>query len=95
MQAKIIKYKLIINPLIRAKFKYLGMPLTNGSDIHIAINDSLNFRNPCYHSVHNLLPSIYKTIISSKWVDNIKIDFREMGWTGSIWLRIGTSGGLL
>jgi hypothetical protein len=30
------------------------------------------------------------------WVDNIKIDFREMMvWTGSIWLRIGTSGGLL
>jgi hypothetical protein len=29
-----------------------------------------------------------------RWVDNIKIDFR-MVWTGSIWLRIGTSGGLL
>jgi hypothetical protein len=30
-------------------------------------------------------------------VDNIKIDHREDGmvWTGSIWLRIGTSGGLL
>jgi hypothetical protein len=33
-------------------------------------------------------------------VDNIKIDLREIGWdgmvwTGSIWLRIGTSGGLL
>jgi hypothetical protein len=44
-----------------AKFKYLGMPLTNGSDIHKAINDRLNFRNPCYHSFQNLLPSIYKT----------------------------------
>jgi hypothetical protein len=33
-----------------------------------------------------------------KWVDNIKIDLREkdeMVYTGSIWLRIGTSGGLL
>jgi hypothetical protein len=35
-----------------------------------------------------------------RWVDNIKIDLREIGWdgmvwTGSIWLRIGTSGGLL
>jgi hypothetical protein len=35
-----------------------------------------------------------------RWVDNIKIDPREMGCdcvvrTGSIWLRIGTSGGLL
>jgi hypothetical protein len=27
-------------------------------------------------------------------VDNIKIDLREI-WTGSIWRRIGTSGGLL
>jgi hypothetical protein len=32
-----------------------------------------------------------------RWVDNIKIDLREMGmvWTGSISLRIGTGGGLL
>jgi hypothetical protein len=29
-----------------------------------------------------------------RWVDNIKIDLREI-WTGSIWRRIGTSGGLL
>jgi hypothetical protein len=33
-----------------------------------------------------------------KWVLNIKIDHREIGWniwTGLIWFRIGTSGGLL
>jgi hypothetical protein len=35
-----------------------------------------------------------------RWVDNIKMDLREIGWdgmvwTGLIWLRIGTSGGLL
>jgi hypothetical protein len=33
-----------------------------------------------------------------RWVDNIKIDLREtewVVWTGSIWLRIGTSGGFL
>jgi hypothetical protein len=33
-----------------------------------------------------------------RWVDNIKIDLGEIGWmvgTGSKWLRIGTSGGLL
>jgi hypothetical protein len=33
-----------------------------------------------------------------RWVDNIKIDLREIGWDGVdglIWLRIGTSGGLL
>jgi hypothetical protein len=28
-----------------------------------------------------------------RWVDNIEID--GMVWTGSNWLRIGTSGGLL
>jgi hypothetical protein len=33
-----------------------------------------------------------------RWVDNIKMDLREIGWDGMdrlIWLRIGTSGGLL
>jgi hypothetical protein len=30
-----------------------------------------------------------------RWVDNFKTDLREIGWDGSIWLRIGTSGGLL
>jgi hypothetical protein len=30
-----------------------------------------------------------------RWVHNIKMDLREMVWTGSVWLRIGTSGGLL
>jgi hypothetical protein len=33
-----------------------------------------------------------------RWVDNIKMDLREIKWDGGvglIWLRIGTSGGLL
>jgi hypothetical protein len=33
-----------------------------------------------------------------RWEDNIKMDLREVGWgswTGSIWHRIGTGGGLL
>jgi hypothetical protein len=34
-----------------------------------------------------------------RWEDNIKMDLQEVGWwgawTGSIWLRIGTGGGLL
>jgi hypothetical protein len=32
-----------------------------------------------------------------KWVDNIKIDLREVGWDGRdwIWLRIGTGGGVM
>jgi hypothetical protein len=31
----------------------------------------------------------------SRWEDNIKMDLEkwEGAWTGSIWLRIGTSGG--
>jgi hypothetical protein len=32
------------------------------------------------------------------WEDNIKMDLREVRWgpwTGLIWLRIGTGGGLL
>jgi hypothetical protein len=32
-----------------------------------------------------------------RWVDNIKVDFRQddMVWIGFVWLRIGSSGGLL
>jgi hypothetical protein len=35
-----------------------------------------------------------------RWANNIKMDIREiewdgMGWIGLIWLRIGTSGGIL
>jgi hypothetical protein len=33
-----------------------------------------------------------------RWKGNIKMDLREVGWgawTGSIWIRIGTGGGLL
>jgi hypothetical protein len=36
-------------------------------------------------------------IPTRRWVDNIKMDLRQdaMVWIGMIWLRIGTSGGLL
>jgi hypothetical protein len=30
-----------------------------------------------------------------RWEENIKMDFQDVRWTGSIWLRIGTDGGLL
>jgi hypothetical protein len=33
-----------------------------------------------------------------RWEDSIKMDLQEVGWgawTGLIWLRIGTGGGLL
>jgi hypothetical protein len=33
--------------------------------------------------------------LECRWVDNIKMYLREIGWTGLMWLRIGTSGGLL
>jgi hypothetical protein len=56
-----------------AKFKYLGMILTNQNDIHDEIKSRLNSENACYHSVQNLLSScfisknlkikIYKTVI--------------------------------
>jgi hypothetical protein len=29
------------------------------------------------------------------WVDNIKMDLREIEWDVMDWLRIGTGGGLL
>jgi hypothetical protein len=33
-----------------------------------------------------------------RWEDNVKMDLQDVGWgawTGLIWLRIGTGGGLL
>jgi hypothetical protein len=40
-----------------AKFKYLGMMLTNQNDIHDEIMCRLNSGNACYYLVHNLLSS--------------------------------------
>jgi hypothetical protein len=40
-----------------AKFKYLGMTLTNQNNIHDEIKSRLNSGNASYHSVQNLLSS--------------------------------------
>jgi hypothetical protein len=40
-----------------AKFKYLGMMLTNQNDSHDEIKSSFNSENACYLSVQNLLSS--------------------------------------
>jgi sorting nexin-29 len=56
-----------------ARFKYLGMTLTNQNDIHDEIKSRLNLGNACCYSIQNLLSSclisnnlkikIYKTVI--------------------------------
>jgi hypothetical protein len=80
-----------------AQFRYLGTTVTNQNLLQEEIKRRLNLGIAYYHSVQNLLSSrllsksikirIYKTII-------LTVVLYGVVWTGSIWLRIGTSGGL-
>jgi hypothetical protein len=33
--------------------------------------------------------------LKRRWEENIKMDVQEGEWTGSVWVRTGTGGGLL
>jgi hypothetical protein len=66
-----------------AKFKYLGMTLTNQKDIHDEIKSRLHSGNACYYSVQNLLSSclisknlkikIYRTVICQLCCMGVKL----------------------
>ncbi|PNF16194.1 hypothetical protein B7P43_G17976, partial [Cryptotermes secundus] len=60
-----------------AKFRYLGTTITDRNLIQEEIKRRLNSGNACYHSVQNLL-----------WVDNIKMDLREIGCNGIDWIDL-------
>jgi hypothetical protein len=52
----------------------------------------------CSATARFLAVRLLLVIPRCRWENNIKMDLKEVGWgawTGLIWLRIGTGGGLL
>jgi hypothetical protein len=63
-----------------AKFKYLGMIVTNQNDIHDEIKSRLNSGNACYYSVQNL----FSSLIISK---NLKIKMYKSNFASyAVWV---------
>jgi hypothetical protein len=64
-----------------AKFKYLGMTLTNQNDIHDEIKSRLNSGNACYYSVQNLLSS--HLISRNLKIKYVKLQFCQLCCMGA------------
>jgi hypothetical protein len=69
-----------------AKFKYLGMTLTNKNDIHDEIKIRLNSGNVCYYSVQNLF-----SFISYQKTQRLKYTKLEFCWLCCMGAKLGLS----
>jgi hypothetical protein len=96
MYFEILKFVLYGHHLSYSPIHLLGMRLIKRRDNFTFTICILSRSSQILFQWNNTLSTFYINMLSSarhRWVDNIKID--GMVWTGLIWLRIGTSGGLL